>query len=242
MPLDYMGRQTTTFTAPANAPVDLNSAGKPDWRELAPLFGLVVLCVVVSGIGFGIIVLSWPATEYAMNGWRLIGIIAGGSLAFAGGSFFWTLRTAILRGIRHYYIRIDDWHNAVLDKYIEGPGQVVAQQVTERHLVTTDARHMLLLLLYVYLSNQQPSIRTLTAGPLLVRSNHRAFSLGAITQDQASEALDLFARSGIILDRGPKTAGKLALLDFKTAANKLLGHLATDPRIMDSENSLLEDR
>ena len=199
-----------------------------------------MLCVVVAGIGFGIIVLSWPASEYDMNGWRLLGIVAGLSLAFAGGSFFWTLRTAILRGIRMYYLRVDDWHNAVLEKYIEGEGAVQIQQVTEWHLTTTDARHMLLLLLYVYLNNQQPSIRNLTNGPLLVRAKHRAFSLGAMSQDQATEALELFSRAGIIVDRAPKTAGKLAMLDFKTAANRLLTVLSTDPRIMDAENSLLE--
>lgn len=241
MPLDYMGRQTTTFTAPANAPVDLN-AGKPNWRELGPLFGVMLLTLIPVGIGGALAILAWPKYESQMTGWSWLGIGTGALFMYGGGTVFWALRHSMVHGIRSYQLRLDDWHNAVLDKYIDGPGQVVAQQVTEWHLVTTDARHMLLLLLYVYLSNQQPSIRTLTAGPLLVRSKHRAFSLGAMTQDQASEALDLFARCGIILDRGPKTAGKLALLDFKTAANKLLGHLATDPRIMDSENSLLEDR
>lgn len=233
--MDYLGRQTTTFTAPANSPIDLNSAGKPDWRELAPLFGLIVLCVIVAGIGLSIVVAVWPRDELSMNGWRALGIIGGGGLTFAGGSFFWTLRTSVLYGIRHYYARVDDWHNAVLDKYVAGEGQVQVQQVTEWHLTTTDPRHMLLLLLYVYLNNATPSIRQLTAGPLLVKAKHRAFSLGAMTQDAASEALELFSRAGIILERGPKTAGKLALMDFKTAANKVLVELSKDPRIIDAE-------
>lgn len=237
MPIDYMGRQTTTFTAPANAPVDLNAAGKPDWRELAPLFGLVVLCVVVAGLGLTLVVAVWPRDEYSMNGWRLAGVVLGGSLAFAGGSFFWTLRTSILRGIQHYYMRIHDWHEAVLDKYVNGEGQMMVQQVTEWHLTTTQPRHMLLLLLYVYLTGKNPSIRMLTNGPLLVQAGHRAFSLGAMTQDEAGEALNLLARAGIIMDRGPKTTGKLAMLDFKTAANRVLVEMAKDPRIADAERS-----
>lgn len=235
--MDYLGRQTTTFTAPANAPIDLNSAGKPDWRELAPLFGLIVLCVIVAGIGLSIMVAVWPRDELSMNGWRLLGIIGGGGLTFAGGSFFWTLRTSVLYGIRHYYSRVNDWHEAVLDKYVNGDGQMQVQQVTEWHLTTTQPRHMLLLLLYVYLNNATPSIRGLTNGPLLVKAGHRAFSLGAMTQDAASEALEMFSRAGIILDRNSRTAGKLAMLDFKTASNRLLLELAKDPRIVDAERT-----
>src|SRR5258706_5834867 len=99
---DYLGRQTTTFTAPANAPIDLNSAGKPDWRELAPMFGLIVLCVIIAGMGFALVIAVWPRAEGDMNGWRLIRMVAGGGLLFTGGTLFLTLRTNVLYWIEKY--------------------------------------------------------------------------------------------------------------------------------------------
>lgn len=236
MPLDYMGRQTTTFTAPANAPVDLN-AGKPDWRELGPLFGVMLLTLLPVAIGGALMIFAWPRTDSDMSGWSILGIGTGALFMYGGGSVFWTLRHAMVHGIRGHHLRLDDWHNAVLDKYIEGDGAVQIQQVTEWHLVTTEPRHMLLLLLYIYLNNSAPSINKLTAGPLLVKAGHRAFSLGKVSQDQASDALNLMARAGVLIDRRTGYNGKLAVMDFKQAANKVLLQMAADPRIVDAERT-----
>lgn len=229
--MDYYGRTTTTVSAPAGAPVDFN-AGKPDWRELAPLFGLLMLALVPVALGGALLVVSWPRQEYEMNGWRTLGIVCGGLLAFGGGSWFWTLRSAVLLGIRRYYGRVDDWHYATLQKFEESDGRVTAQQISEWHLTTHDARHVLLLLLYVYLTGKPPTIRGLTEGPLLVKAGHRMFSLGRMTHDAATEGCELLARAGITIDRQPRHAGRLAVMDFKTAANRVLAELSRDPRAL----------
>lgn len=230
--MDYMGRTTTTISAPASGPMDL-SAGKPDWRELAPLFGLILLSLLPVGIGGAVVISCWPQYQGDMNGWRALGIGTGSLLAFGGGSFFWTLRKAVLHGINRYYNRVDDWHYAQLDKY-ESNGQIVAHQVSEWTLVTTDARHVLLLLLYVYLSGKAPSINTLSEGPLLVKSGHRAFSLGKVSQDSAAAFCDLLARSTVVTGRAERVAGRLAPMDFRQAVGRVLSELARDPRVMEA--------
>lgn len=230
--MDYHGRTTTTISAPAAAPVDLNEAGRPNWRELAPLFGVMMLALVPVGIGALLIVAVWPQQEYEMNGWRAVGIVFGGLLAFGGGSWFWALRGVVPMGIRRYYARVDDWHLAVLEKYEQSDGRVLAQQVSEWSLTTTDARHVLLLLLYVYLSGKAPSIRGLTEGPLLVRAGHRAWSLGTISQDSAADALNLLARAGVLLERDARRSGRLAVMDFRQAAGRVLSELSRDPRAL----------
>lgn len=231
--MDYMGRTTTTISAPASGPMDL-TAGRPDWRELAPLFGLIMLSLLPVAIGGGVVIVSWPRYQYEMDGWKALGILTGFLLAFGGGSFFWTLRKAVLHGIARYYARVDDWHWAQLDKY-EQDGKIVAHQVSEWHLVTTDARHVLLLLLYVYLTGKAPSINTLTSGPLLVKAGHRAFSLGRVTQDSAAQFCDLLARSTVVTGRAERQAGRLAPLDFRQAVQRVLGELSKDPRVAEGE-------
>jgi hypothetical protein len=75
---------TTTVQAPANAPVDLNSAGKPDWRELAPLFGLIMLSLLPAGAGGAMCVANWPRA--GMSGWQTLWLGMGGAFLFGGGS------------------------------------------------------------------------------------------------------------------------------------------------------------
>lgn len=233
----YSGRTTTTISAPAEGPMDLN-ATKPQFRELAPLIGLAFLALIPAVIGGALIVVAWPHGEYEhLNGWSALAIGAGALLCYGGGLFFWTLLKVLTHGVKSYYVRLDDWHDAQLTKYIESDGQVTAHQVSEWHLVTTVPKHMLLLLLYIYLTNRTPSIRNLTEGPLLIKAGHRMFSLGMMSQDQATAACDLFARTGIVVNRAAGTAGKLAVLDFKTAAGRVLAELSRDPRVMDAEAS-----
>src|SRR6478736_2308253 len=99
MPIDYMGRQTTTFTAPANAPVDLN-AGKPDWRELGPLFGVMFLTLLPVVIGGALLIWAWPHTDMEISGWSLLGIGTGALFMYGGGTVFWALRYEMVHGIR----------------------------------------------------------------------------------------------------------------------------------------------
>jgi len=234
--MDYAGRTTTTVSAPAHGPMDLN-ATKPQFRELAPLIGLAFLSLLPAIIGGALVIFAWPGeSDYdGIGGWQALAIGAGALLCYGGGSFFWTLRKALTHGISSFYSRVDDWHVAQLEKYQESDGRLLATQITEWHLVTTDARHMLLLLLYVHLTGRTPSIRSLTEGPLLVKANHRAYSLGRMSQDQASEALALLAHAGVLLDRSPRNAGRLAVMDFKQAAQRVLVELSRDPRVMDAE-------
>jgi hypothetical protein len=230
------GRTTTTVQAPAAAPIDLNSAGKPDWRELAPLFGLIMLSLLPAGAGGAMVVANWP--REGMSGWQTLWLGMGGAFMFGGGSFFWTLRASVLSGVKGYYARVNDWHNAVLDKYIEGDGMVTAQQISEWVYTENDMRHVALAVLWLILHQPKSlSIERLTKGPMLLSVGHRAFKMMDMSQDGAANFLNLLARAGVINGRGPRTAGTIAIMDPRTAALKVLAEASRNPAMIGAEEA-----
>lgn len=232
--MDYQ-RTTTRIEAPAASPIDLN-AGRPHWREIAPLFGLMLVCVIPVGIGGMFIVFFWPEQEYGLTGLRAIFIGVGGLLAFGGGSVFLSMRATITYGIGSYYRRVEDWHQAVLDKYQASDGRVVAEQIDERYLHITRPTDMLLLLSYIFLSERTPTVRGLVDGALMVPVSsgrgkpQRMITIGRVRQDTAEQALRLFASAGIIEGRGERQAGRVSRQDWRSAAQSLLREMAQDPR------------
>lgn len=227
-------RSVTTITAPAASPIDLN-AGRPDWRELGPLFGLTLAALLPVLAGGVIVVAAWPEAG-RLSGWSLLFVGFGGLLAFAGISWFWSLRSAVLAGVTRYQARIDDWHYATLERYQDSDGQITATQVDERYWYPTRVPDMLLLFLYVWMSGKTPTVRALCDGPLMLSAGPRSFVVGRMTQDGAEAALQLMARAGLIIDRQPRHAGKLALLDPRKAALALLTELARDPRVLGGQD------
>src|SRR5687767_12790897 len=103
------GRTTTTISQPAHGPMDIN-AGKPEWRELLPLFGIVLLALLVAALGAAGLVAAWPRTEYEVSGWRWLGAITGAAFAWGGGTVAWSLRAAIVRSVTSWQDRLGDWH------------------------------------------------------------------------------------------------------------------------------------
>lgn len=231
------GRTTTTVTAPAGAPIDLNSAGKPDWRELGPLFGLILVAVLPTAAGGAMVVANWP--HEGITGWQALWLALGSVLAFVGGSFVWTLRGTVLHGVKSYYARVDDWHNATLEKYMESTGEVVAHQVSEWTYTESDMRHVMLTALWLIVAQPKSlSIERLTKGPLQLTLGHRAYKLMDMSQDGAAAWLNLLARAGIINGRGPRAAGTIAIMDPRQAAIKILTEAARNPAtVAQSEES-----
>lgn len=227
----YAGRTTTTVQAPAGAPVDLNSAGKPDWRELGPLFGLILIAVLPTAAGGAMVVANWPSAE--MGGWRALWLALGATLAFVGGSFVWTLRGAVLRGIKSYYQRVEDWHYATLDKFEQGDGMITAQQVSEWRYNPADMR--MIGAAFFWLLVEQPrslSIESLTRAPLMLRAGHRLVKIMDMSQDDAADFLNLCAAAGLIAGRGPRKAGSIVLSDTPTLAKRLALEAAKNPQLV----------
>ena len=145
--MTYNGRTTTTITAPANAPMDLNSAGRPDWRELAPTIVLTLALLIPAAGGGALIVGNWP--HEGSSGWSALWLSLGIALTVGSGRFFWTLSHELMRSVKAYNDRVEMWHDAVLDKYIAGNGEVVAHQVSEWSYTETDMRHILTLVAWL---------------------------------------------------------------------------------------------
>ena len=229
----FSGRTTTSISAPAAAPVDFN-AGKPTFGELAPLFGLAMLTLLPIIVGGGLIIKAFPKEGQEIGGWQLLGLLIGALFMFAGWSFYRSLSGTVPAAIRSYYARVDEWHRAQLDKYIEGDGQVTAVQVSEWEYSPVDPRKVAFALLAVYLSNPRSlSIDTLMKHGLWVRVGQRSFPLIKFTQDGAAEFLNLLAASGGITGRGPRTAGEITFgSDFRAVALKALRLTLDDPRAM----------
>lgn len=226
----FSGRTTTSVSMPANGPIDLN-AGKPTFSELAPLFGLSLLALLPVAIGGALLNWSFPRSDAALGGWQLLGMLLGGLLVFAGGSFFRALSATVPAAVRDYYARINEWHQAQLDKYIEGDGQITAVQVSEWEYSPTDPRKVAFALLAVYLGAPKSlSIDTLTKQGLWLRVGQHSFPLVKFTQDGASAFLNLLAAAGGIAGRGPRTAGEITFHDFRTVAMAALRKTLEDPR------------
>lgn len=231
----YSGRTTTTVSAPSGAPIDLNTAGKPDWRELGPMIGLTLILLLPAGAGGALIVANWP--RYAgMTGWQALWLGLGAALAIGSGLFFKTLSHELMRAVRSYNDRVEMWNDAVLDKYIEGDGMVTAHQISEWSYTENDMRHVALAVLWLLLAQPKSlSIEKLTKGPILMNVGHRAFKMLDMTYDGATNFLNLLDRAGIVEGRGPRTAGTIAILDPRTAALKILAEASRNPAMIGSE-------
>lgn len=224
----FSSRTTTTVSAPANVPVDLNS-GRPDWRELAPLLGLVFVLVLPTLLGGALVVASWPDGS-RVTGWRALWLGGGAVLVATFGSFILMLRKAIIREITSYQQRKDDWHYAALDKYENSDGLITAQQVSEWSYTEHDMRHVALLALWLIVEQPRSlSIERLTKAPVMLNLGHRSYKLLDMTQDGAASWLNMLARAGIINGRGDRKAGTIAILDHRQAAIKLLTEAAKNP-------------
>lgn len=230
----FSGRTTTTVSAPATAPIDLNSAGKPDWRELGPLFGIILIAILPTAAGGAMVVANWP--RETLTGWQALWLAMGGTLAFVGGSFVWTLRTTVLAGIKGYYARVSDWHYATLEKYEQGDGLIQATQISEWTYSEADMRHVALLAMWLIVAQPKSlSIEKLTRGPLLLNLDHRAFKLMDFSQDGATSFLNMLSNAGIIQGRGPRQAGTVTMMDPRTAALRLLREAAKNPATLAAE-------
>jgi len=226
----FSGRTTTSVSAPAAAPVDLN-AGKPTFGELAPLFGLALLALLPVAFGGALLNWSFPREGRELGGWQTLGLLLGGLLIFAGGSFFRSLSGTVPAAVRDYYARINDWHYAQLAKYEAGDGQITAVQVSEWEYSPVDPRKVAFALLAVYLGNPRSlSIDALMKHGLWVRVGQKSFPLIKFTQDGASSFLSLLAASGGITGRGPRTAGEITFHDFRSVAMLALRKTLDDPR------------
>lgn len=226
------GRTTTTVTAPAAAPVDYN-ATRPTFGELAPLFGLALLALLPIAVGGALLNWSFPRADRDLGGWQVLGLLLGGLLVFAGGSFFRALSSTVPAAVRSYYARINDWHYAQLEKYEQGDGQITAVQVSEWEYSSVDPRKVAFALLAVYLSQPRSlSIEALTRHGLWLRVGQKSFPLIKFTQDGAGAFLNLLAASGGIAGRGPRTAGEITIGDFRSVALTALRKTLEDPRAL----------
>jgi hypothetical protein len=235
----FSGRTTTTVSAPASGPMDLNEAGRPQWRELLPLFGVALLGVVVAALGGILFIVSLPRPYGEWSGWNSLGVIVGGTLIYGGASWFWSLRSVLTSGVTRYYARVDDWHYAMLEQFTAGDGRVVAQQVSEWEYNPLDLRSMLLA--YAALLVSQPSRLTvdqLQQHGLWVRVEHRDMKVMTFTQDSAAAFLNLLAQAKIITGRGPRQAGQLLVAHPQQQLGSLLRILAKDPSVMATMHTL----
>jgi len=231
----FSGRTTTTVTAPAAAPVDYN-ATRPTFRELAPLFALALITLVPVGLGGAIILWSLPTYEVELSGWNMLGLLVGGLLALGGIRFFWPLSVTVPRAVASYYHRIDEWHAAQLDKYVESDGQVQAIQVSEWEYNPLDVRKVVFALMAAYLDGARTlSIERLMKQGLWVRAGNKSVPLMRFTQDGAAAFLNLLAASGGIAGRGPRSAGEITFGDnMRTVAMRALAKALEDPRALAS--------
>lgn len=225
------GRTTTTVSAPARGPLDYNSL-RPSFGQLAPLFGLTLLALLPIALGGLLVYWSWPEVG-EVSGLRLLGLGLGALLMVSGIRYFWPLSATVPDAVRQWYAMVYQWHDAELSHFEASSGQVVAHQVSEWTYSEADMRHVSLLMLWLLIEQPKSlSIERLTKGPILLNIGHRSYNLMEMTQDGAASFLNLLARSGVIVGRGPRTAGTIALLDARQAALKVLAEASRNPAMI----------
>jgi len=228
----FSGRTTTTIQAPAHGPLDYNSL-RPSFATLAPLFGLTMISLIPIGLGALFVYWAMPLS----TGLQLISAVVGGLLIVAGARFFWPLSADIPDAIKQYHAMVYAWHSAELDKYQSSDGMITSQQMSEWSYTERDMRHVALAVLWLILEQPRSlSIERLTKGPMQLNIGHRAFKLVDMTQDGAAGFLDLCARAGVINGRGPRTAGTIAILDSRQAAQKILAEASRNPAMFGSDD------
>ena len=227
----FSGRTTTTISAPAPGPMDLNSS-RPDWRELLPLFLVSLLGVIVFTFGALLVVLFFPTDESDMAAWRVVVVLAGGGFAYGGYAWFRPLSSTVGRSEARHYARIDEWHAAQLEKYVEGDGQLVAQQVSEWAYNPLDLRSLLLGYVAVMATNPAKlTIEELTRNGLWLTIDHRMVKVLTFTQDSAAQFLDLMAEAKVIEGRGPRVAGRVLIAQPREQVLRLLKTAARAPEV-----------
>lgn len=227
----FSGRTTTTISQPAPGRMDYN-AGKPEWRELLPLFGVALLGVVVATVGGALLIWAWPRSEYDASGWNWLGLAAGGALVWAGASWFRSLRATLVRSYTSWHDRIDDWHEAELQKYKDGDGRLVAQQISEWAYNPLDLRSLLLGYIAVLATNPAKlTIEELYKNGLWLSVDHRMVKVLTFTQDSAEQFLNLMAEAKVIEGRGPRVAGRVMIAQPRDQVLRLLKTAARAPEV-----------
>ncbi len=233
------GRTTTTVSMPAAGPMDLNEAGRPQWRELAPLFGLGFIGILIAGIGGVIMMLSRPSSVDSMGVWNVLGMSIGGAFAWGGYSMYKSLHGNITHGIRRYYDRVDAWNDAQLNKFIDGDGNVIAQQISEWAYNPLDLRSLLVAYAAILASNpNRLTVDQLCQQGLWIRIEHRDMKVLTFTQDSAAEFLNMLADAKIIAGRGPRQAGQLLLDQPADQVQRLIKLAGRNPAIMATMETL----
>jgi hypothetical protein len=231
----FQGRTTTTVSMPAAGPMDLNEAGRPQWRELLPLFGVALLGIVVAGLGGIILLLSLPRTGDDLGGWNALGIAVGSAFVYGGGSWFMSLRATLVSGVRGYQTRVDDWHYAMLAKYEASDGQIVAQRIDEWAYNPVDLRSHLMAFAAILL--EQPRALTidgLQRDGLWISSDTRQYRVMEFTQDSAAQFLSLLAEAKVITGRSPRQAGQVLVSQPRDQLARLIKLAARDPQVLAS--------
>lgn len=230
----FSGRTTTTVSAPAHGPLDYNSL-RPSFGQLAPMFGLTLLTLLPIAFGGLLIYWSWPAYG-SPSGLQVLGLGLGTLLVLAGVKFFWPLSATVPDAIRQYHAMVYAWHDAELEKYLQGDGQVTAHQVSEWSYSEHDMRTVGLAVLWLIVAQPKSlSIEKLTRGPLLLNVGHRSFKMLDMTQDGAASFLDMLSRAGVVQGRGPRVAGTINMLDVRQGALKMLAEAAKNPAAIGAE-------
>jgi hypothetical protein len=225
------GRTTTTISQPAPGRMDYN-AGKPVWRELLPLFGVVLVALAVAAAGVTGLIAAWPRDSYEASAWHWLGMATGAAFAWGGGTVAWSLRATLVRSYTSWQDRLADWHEAELEKYREGDGRLVAQQVSEWAYNPLDLRSLLLGYVAVLATNPAKlTIDALQKNGLWMKIEHRDMKVLTFTQDGAEQFLALLARARVIEGRGPRQSGRVLIDEPRDQVLRLLKMAAASPEV-----------
>lgn len=212
------GTERIETSRPVRAQMNLDT-GRIDAREAVALFGVTVVGLAVSTVGW---LLVWVATP-AANGGTFIVLVFGGSVGVMGLALAWVVWRLAVRSWDSHEKRLQDWHDVCIEAHEVNQGLERTRTVRQWDLCVDEFQHVLLVALAVH-RRVQGGERT----PWSVRNLGGAVWLGSrrlgdVPTGDAERMRQRLVDLGLVTGAGERKAGAWAPVTADEVIDRVKG-------------------
>lgn len=188
--MEYKSAERTQQIKPAAPPINLDS-GKLDVIQAGMAGGYVLVAMLVVSLGAGMVIYIESTFVRGLGaGIAIIGIAFGGTVLYVSLTTWLDHRR-----------RVEQWHQATIETWIDMSGSERLEYVNEWELSSSNIAHVIVAALWVLDRIREGetnahTVRKMT-GPLFLCGRR----IGNLTKDNAAAMGQQFARLGLIQDR-----------------------------------------
>lgn len=216
LPTQPNGARYTMLTRPADSPMLLD-AGKPTPREALLTTGVTLAFLAAAMLAALLVYAFTPKSS--LDEWTPWGAIAAGGCTLIAVYCLMQAHaygTVTRKGWVGYYARLEEWHNAVLDSYVNLQGVETVQSIDVYSYDPSVPHHVLLTALAVHMQltnglgtgRQVPfSVRALDGSLMLGSNDRNLVRIGELNGTTPEKMANALAAVGLIRDRRNNYAG-----------------------------------